>query len=282
VRYSDLYYNSISKIKKIQKKTPFAINPSLDIEILIEKAFHLSKSRFWLKKNDQITDKNRLNNFYRYLKRLEKAEPIAFIIKEKEFFSEIFYINQNVLIPRPETEILVEKAIKNIMDSSDILDIGSGCGNISIILAKTTKSRLLATEINSKALYVLKKNIALHSLKNKVVPQKADLFPRKYRQFDMIVSNPPYLSEDEWSQLPAAIKNFEPKAALVSGSSGYETISRIVRQSKKYLKPNGVLLIEMGHQQKNIVQKLLENTHFKNINFFKDYSNIYRIAFAQK
>ncbi len=273
MKYSDLYFSSINKIKDKEK--------TLDIQILIEKAFSLTKSQFWIKKNDETENKTGLNKFYRYFKRLKNEEPIAYILKKKEFFSENFYINKNVLIPRPETEILVEKAMELKPSPSKILDIGAGSGIISIILAKKLNTKVISVEKNKKSIYILKKNILIHRVENKVIPVLADLFPENYDKFDLIISNPPYLSARDWERLPLNIKKFEPRNSLVSGRNGTEIIKRIIMNSPDYLKKEGTILIEIGCNQKEIVEKILKKIGFLNISFFNDYNNIQRIASAE-
>lgn len=272
--YSELFSNSLKKFKDKDK--------SLDLQILIEFAFNLTREQFWIKKNEEITDKTGLRKFYRYRKRLLQDEPIAYILKQKEFYGETFYINKNVLIPRPETEILVEHAIEGISKKpANILDIGSGSGVIAILLAKLTGSTVTAIEKSKKALYVLKKNIAVHGVTEKVTPVCGDLFPAAANGFDMIVSNPPYGSEAEWQDLAPNVKDHEPKEAVVAGEDGLLVISRIVDGAKYCLKPGGKLLIEIGYKQEAPVRKILESSKFTQIEFFKDYSSIPRVVLAQ-
>lgn len=273
MKYSDLYFSSINKIKDKEK--------TLDIQILIGKAFNLTKSQFWIKKNDEIENKTGLNKFYRYFKRLKNEEPIAYILKKKEFFSENFYINKNVLIPRPETEILVEKAMELKPSPSKILDIGAGSGIISIILAKKLNTKVISVEKSKKSIYILKKNILIHRVENKIIPVLADLFPENYDKFDLIISNPPYLSARDWEKSPLNIKKFEPRSSLVSGRNGTEIIKRIIMNSPDYLKKEGTILIEIGCNQKEIVEKILKKIGFSNISFFNDYNNIQRIVSAE-
>ena len=250
----------------------------LEIQMLIEGAFNLTRTQYWTEKNETVDDKNGIKKFHRLMKRFLKGEPVAYILKKREFFSEMFYLNKNVLIPRPETEVLIERALELIRKPAEILDIGAGSGNISIILAKLTGSKVFAVEYSQKALYVLKKNIAFHDVRGKVIPVKADIFPGSGRKFDMIVSNPPYLSEGEWKNLPVSIKEFEPKQALVAGKRGTEIIHKIVRDSKKYMKHNGKILIEIGYGQKEEVEKIFKNSGFQKIEFFNDLSKIPRVV----
>ena len=272
--YSELFSKSLKKFKDKDK--------FLDLQLLIEFAFNLTREQFWIKKNEEITDNTGLRKFYRYRKRLLQDEPIAYILKRKEFYGETFYINKNVLIPRPETEILVELAIEGINKKpANILDIGSGSGVIAILLAKLTGSTVTAVEKSRQAFYVLKKNIALHGVTEKVTPVYGDLFPAAANRFDMIVSNPPYGSEAEWQELAPNVKDHEPKEAVVAGEDGLLIIRRIVDIADYYLNPGGKLLMEIGYKQEKSVRKILEASKFSQVEFFNDYSSIPRVVLAQ-
>lgn len=272
--YSELFSKSLKKFNDEDK--------SLDLQLLIEFAFSLTREQYWIKKNEKITDNIGLRKFYRYRKRLLQDEPTAYILKQKEFYGETFFINKNVLIPRPETEILVEHAIENINKKpANILDIGSGSGIIAILLAKLTGAAVTAVEKSRKAFSVLKKNIALHGVTEKVLPVYGDLFPAAANEFDMIVSNPPYVSEAEWQELAPGVKDHEPKEALVAGEDGLLVIRRIVEGANYFLKPGGKLLMEIGYKQEESVRKILEASQFSQVEFFKDYSSIPRVVLAQ-
>ncbi len=273
MRYSDLFSNSLKKFKDKDK--------ALDIQVLTEAVFNLTRTEFWTRKNETIKEGTALRKFYRYRARLLKNEPIAYILKKKEFYHLTFYVDKNVLIPRPETEILVEKAIRFIKAPAEILDIGAGSGNIAILLAKHTGSTVTAIENSKKALYVLKKNIKMFNAGDRVIPVYADLFPPAGKKFDIIVSNPPYIPEAEWRELDPTVRDYEPRAALVAGEDGMAVIRRITAKAKDYLKPGGKLLMETGYNQKQRVSSLLKEAEFSNIEFFNDYSHIPRVAAAQ-
>ena len=253
----------------------------MDIQLLMEAAFNLTRSEFWIRKNENLTDRSALRKFYRYRRRLLKKEPIAYILKKKEFYGETFYINKNVLIPRPETEILVEQATRVIKTPAQVLDIGAGSGIISIMLAKHTNCRVTAVENSKKALYVLKKNITAHNVGDRVTPLCADLFPPLPGKFNVIVSNPPYVSEEEWGELDPMVRDYEPRAALVAGEKGLAIIQRIIENSPRYLEPGGKLLMEIGYNQKQRVRDILKAAGFSSIDFFNDYSRIPRVAFGE-
>ena len=268
--YSDLYANSL-KVFANQNKT-------LEIQVLIEAAFNLSRAEYWIKKNEPITDLAALRTFYRYRNRLLKDEPIAYMLKKKEFYGEVFFINKSVLIPRPETEILVEKALELIEKPIQILDIGAGSGIIGILLAKRTGSGVTAVERSKEAIYVLKKNIVLHGVGDRVIPVCRDFFSMRSGKFDMIVSNPPYVSEGEWGELEVTVRDYEPKAALVGGKDGTGVIRGIVEGVSGFLKPGGWLLMEIGYNQEERVHGFLKRAGFREIAFYEDYSHIPRVA----
>lgn len=271
--YSDLYSNSL---KIFANK-----NKMLEIQVLIEAAFNLSREEFWMRKNESITDISALRTFYRYRNRLLKNEPIAYILKKKDFYGETFYVNKNVLIPRPETEILVDMAIQlieKIEKPVSILDIGTGSGIIAIVLAKRVGAFVTAVDSSPKALYVLKKNIALHGVGDRVVPVGADLFPVQDEAFDLIVTNPPYIPEEEWKELDPMVRDYEPKVALVAGEDGLRIIRRIIGGASRFLKPGGQLLMEIGYNQAQRVHELFEKAGFQDISIHEDFNHIPRVV----
>jgi release factor glutamine methyltransferase len=283
VRLGNLFYNSLNRFEDKTHK-----NRALEIQVLIEAAFKLSREQFWIKKNDRISEGVELRTFYRYLNRRLKGEPIAYILGEKEFYDETFYINQNVMIPRPETEILVEKAIQLAAQwpgkPPEILDIGTGSGNISVILAKHTRAKITAVDIDEKALYVLKKNIQIHQVKGRIQPVQEDLFPPPFRgeYFDMIVTNPPYVPEGEWQKLDPSVRDYEPKLALKGGEDGLDIIRRIVEGAWYHLKPGGKLLVEIGYDLYEPVKHIFERAGFSSFEFIKDYNRVYRVVIAHQ
>jgi release factor glutamine methyltransferase len=273
VRYSDLFQNAVKRLNSPEQ--------AADIQLLLQKAFNLTATDYWIHKNDTIHNSNGVRKFRRYLDRLERHEPIAHIFNEKEFYSRPFYVNKNVLVPRPETELLVEEAASVLSLPARVLDIGAGSGVISITLALETGATVMALEKSPKAYYVLKKNIAEHNAGSLVIPMKGDLFPRKReRGFDMVVSNPPYLAAHEWEDLSPNVKYYDPKEALVSGESGLEIIEAIIAGAPSVLKSGGHLLMEIGYRQKQAVEELLQKGHYRDIRFVDDYSGIPRIAVA--
>jgi release factor glutamine methyltransferase len=270
MRYWELFQRSLDSLNNPSK--------SLDLQLIVEYAFNLSRTEYWIKKNEEIKDSRRLKRFYNYRQRLKTGEPVSYILKQKEFYGETFYIDKGVLIPRPETELLVEQAASVLLPEMDVLDIGSGSGIIAIMLAKRTHSHVIAIENSKPALRVLKKNITLHRVGYRVLPVCADLFPKEGKRFDVIVSNPPYIPLMEWRELDPMVRDFEPQSALVAENNGFATIEAIAKRAKDYLKPGGWLMLEMGYNQSNGVKKILQASGFSEIGILNDYSDIPRLA----
>ncbi len=273
--YRELFAASLQQLKKDELSTA--------VEALIEKAFAINRTQFWIKSNQPVRDRAGLKKFRRYFSRLLADEPLAYIVKEKEFFGEPFAVNPAVLIPRPETELLVEAALERSGDTPlRILDIGAGSGNISIVLALKSGSAVTAVDMSRAALRVLKKNIARFGLQNRIRVLAADLFPRPGLPFDMIVANPPYLSQKDWDDLPPGIKLFEPRCALLAGPAGTETLARIVAGAGAQLRPGGHLLLEIGRGQLRSVRALLKTAHFRERECVRDYGGIPRVIVASR
>jgi len=274
VRYIDLLENSLKKIN-------IFIEP-IEVQMLIFYSFSLSKEKFFMKKEDEITDIQSLNKFNSYLKRLNDGEPIQYIIGMTEFFSLPIFVDRGVLIPRQDTEMLVEEALKRVEGKFNILDIGAGSGAISLAIAKNSDVLITSVEISEKAIKVFKKNIENLDLKDRINIVKNDLFPNGQKIFDMILSNPPYISRSDWEKLNKKVREFEPKNALIGGESGTEIIERIVNGAGPYLKKGGFLLIEIGYDQSKSVLKIFKENGFNDIKIIKDYSGIGRVIIGRK
>ena len=222
-------------------------------------------------------------------KRAQTKAPIQHILGYSRFMGEKYMVNKNVLIPRDETEILVNCAynlIKNNENKIDILDIGVGSGCISCALAKKLQHKeieILGVDISIDALEIAIENVAKLDLVRKVILRKSDIFSkiRDCEKFDLIVSNPPYIPITQRENLQNEVKNFDPELALFAhDDNGIEFYNRIIEGSLKFLKPNGFLAFELGINQANLVKNLLEKD-FKNIQITKDLVGIERVISAQ-
>ena len=276
MRYHDLYRRSVQRLTDTSSSEP--ADHGYDVQLIMEAAFGLSRTDFWMNRDREIQDMTARRRFYRYLNRLLAHEPPGYILREKEFFSLPFSVGPGVLIPRPETEILVEKALPHLTATSIVLDIGCGCGNIAITLALHAGCTVVACDSSAAALRILRTNARRHGVEGRVRPVMHDLFPPRPMQFDLIVSNPPYLTEGEWRSLPPRIRLYEPKEALVSGRDGIEVLERIISAGRARLRPRGRLFLEIGHGQRDRIQALLATHGWGFCEFFDDYAGIPRIA----
>ena len=267
-----------SKLLK-EKNIPTYI---LDSELLLSKSLNKSREEILINLEQNLNNRA-LKNFNNYLIRRSKKEPVAYLLEEKEFWSKKFFVNKDTLIPRPETELLVEKLI-NIYKQKriNILDIGTGTGCIIVsLLSELKNSTGIAVDISSKVITVAKKNASKFKVSNRIKffnKSFQDLYGKK---FDLIVSNPPYIRRKDIKNLSEDIKKFEPRTALDGGNDGLDLIKKIIYKSKKILKINGTLALEIGYEQINKVSKILLNNKFKIRYIIKDYRNNVRCVFAE-
>jgi release factor glutamine methyltransferase len=231
----------------------------LESKVLLLRAASLSEEDFFAAPRAQASPKTEAY-FLRLVERRKEGVPLSHLTGTKEFWSIPLRVSPSVLIPRPETEILVEKVLELSGRGPEcILDLGTGSGNIAIALAKELPhARILAADISLRALVVARRNAALQKAR-RVEFVRSNLFGA-FRgtgiRFDFIVSNPPYVSRREWEGLPAEIRDFEPRRALLAGESGLELIRRLARQARTFLKPGGYLIFEIGEGQRDEVLAL--------------------------
>ena len=209
------------------------------------------------------------------------------MLNEQEFYGRKFYVNKGVLIPRQDTEVLVEEALKILRkekkESPKILDIGTGSGVIGITLAlEIPDSKIMGTDISDKALEISEKNREILNAEN-IRFFKSDLFENiEYKKFDMIISNPPYISNDETAVMSEDTLLHEPDEALFAEDEGLYFYNEISRKGMEYLQNEGFLLFETGYRQAETVKKIMKITGYKNINIIKDIQNIERVVIGQK
>lgn len=263
--------------------------PRLTAEMLL--SFVLEMERIELYTHfDMIIGKSQLEKLRGLTGRCLQNEPVQYLTGRCEFYSLSFKVGPDCLIPRPETELLVERAIEILRCRSGtqyICDLCTGCGCIAVAVAKNfPNAEIVATDICNSALSIAAENIAKHNLIRQIRLLQGDLFEPVIGQldvkdFDIIVCNPPYVSIAEYEKLDAKVKNHEPKLALAGGPDGLDIYRRIAVQAPQYLKKEGILLLEIGFMQGPDVKKLLEETgSFSPIKIERDFNNNDRIVTA--
>ena len=256
----------------------------LDAEILLAEALRKDRSEIIVRNDIKISNKKAFT-FNRYIDRRKKFEPVAYILNNKEFFSLDFFVNKNSLIPRPETELMVEKAIEIYKNKApNILDIGTGSGCIIIsVLRHLAKSRGIGLDISKNAIKVAKFNserlLKVYNKRIKFMNLSIEKLSNN-RIFDLILANPPYINSKDIRNLSTDIKRYEPKIALDGGKDGLDVIKKVIYKSLKILKHNGTLAIEIGNNQYFAVSKLLRKNGFKETTLLKDYKNNIRCIFS--
>lgn len=267
--------------------------PRLNAELLIGHLLQMNRVQLYLNFDRPITadEQQQLRDL---LRRRAMHEPIQYLLGEAEFFSLKFTLNRHCLIPRPETEIVVETAIECCRHYDDphrtihILDIGSGCGNIAIALAKhVDRAFITAIDIDPEALAQAQANAQMHRVQSRIAFQRQDVFSVKPEllpeKMDMVISNPPYVSSDEYEKLPIEIKNFEPRQALDGGIDGLQFYSKIAELSPGLLADGGWLVLEIGADQKEAVHTILSEVNaFRQIKVIHDLNRLPRVMVAQK
>ena len=258
------------------------VSHKLDSEILLSKVLNKTREKLLINLTQKVNHK-KISQFNKLIKRRSLKEPIAYILKEREFWSKNFLVNKNVLIPRPETELMVEKIVK-IYEKKNItiLDIGTGSGCILLsILSELENSNGIGIDISQKAIQVAKKNQIKHNLKSRSKFYRKPLSEITHKNFDLIVSNPPYITKKDLQNLDDDIKNFEPKLALVGGNDGLDVIKKVIYKSKTILKKLGLLALEIGYGQHYQVSQILKKQGFREEILVKDYRNNVRCILAR-
>ena len=255
-----------------QLKNKRIYSHKLDSEILLSKVLNKTREELLINLNQEI-EPQKISNFYRLVNRRSSKEPMAYILKEKEFWSKNFLVNNNTLIPRAETELMVEKIVK-IFKTKDIfvLDIGTGTGCILLsILSELKNSKGIGIDISKKTIEIANANSKKHKLTQRTKFYKRSLDDIHHNKFDLIVSNPPYIMKKDIKNLDEDIKKFEPKLALDGGNDGLDVIKKVIYKSRSILKIKGMLALEIGNEQFKKVSKILRDSKFKTRYLVKDY-----------
>ena len=246
----------------------------IDSEILLSKVLNKSREQILIRLNQNMKN-TEVFAFDNLIQRRLNKEPIAYIINEKEFWSKKFLVNKNTLIPRPETELLVEDLIKIYKNKNiTLLDVGTGSGCIIIsLLSELSNSKGVGIDISSRALKIAKNNALLHKVENKIKFYNKSIVKLFNCKFDLIVSNPPYIDTKNIKNLDEDIKKYEPLIALNGGNDGLDVIKKVIYKAKEILKINGMLAIEIGNWQSKKVSKELKFNNFRIEKYIKDYKD---------
>lgn len=270
-------------IKYCQKLENISDTPRLDVEMLLKKALGDVDSMYIRLNLDKALNDEQENYFLEMMKDRLNERPIAYIIGNREFMGLDFFVKEGVLIPRPDTETLVEELINicNNKTGLNILDIGTGSGAITVSLAKyLDKSHVISVDISDIALEIASKNAISNKVDERIDFIKSDLFSNisKEQKFDIIVSNPPYIRKKDIEGLDRQVKDFEPYNALEGGDDGLDFYRKITKESIEFLKINGVLAYEVGHDQASDVSKIMQQNGFEGIYTKKDLQGFERVV----
>ena len=243
------------------------LNSRLDSEILVSHLINIPRESIYSKLKENLPS-SKTEELQKLVSRRVKKEPIAYILNNKEFWSTNFYVDRSVLIPRPETEVLIDLILSQINNKNNyfnILDIGTGSGCILVSLLKElTKAKGIGIDKSSKAIAVAKKNSTSQHVDSRSSFKNINLENIKFdKKFDLIVSNPPYLPDVSLKNLNLDIKLYEPKVALQGGVQGVDFLCKIITLASKILKINGLLALEIGDNQFHILAKYLKENRFK-------------------
>ena len=278
MRYYELIYKGVKKLNLYSIK-----NSKLDSEIILSRVLNITREKMILNLNE-YANRNQILNFEKMIKVRSQKKPIAYLLNKKDFWKTQFYVNQSVLIPRPDTEVLVSSCLSLISqkDKLKILDIGTGSGCIIIsILLERKHCTGIALDISKSALNTAKTNAKIQQLGNRISFFNSDIDNFFYGKYDLIVSNPPYIKKSDLKCLEKDV-GFEPKQALDGGLDGLSEIRKVINKSSELIKRNGHLIIEIGFDQKNKVKQILRDKGFYIKKTVKDLSNHDRCIVSTK
>jgi len=254
----------------------------LDSELVLSNLLKEERENLIINYDEKVSQ-SIVNSFNKLIIRRSTKEPLAYILRNKEFWSKNFFVNRHTLIPRPETELLCENVIKIFKNKSPyILDIGTGTGCILLsILSEIKKAKGIGIDISIKAIKIAEKNS-----NNLRLNKRAKFFSRSLEdvgnyKFDLIVSNPPYIKTSDIKNLPDDVRKFEPKIALDGGKDGLDVIRKVIYNSKAILKKLGWLALEIGHGQHYKVSQILKDQGFREALLVKDYRDNIRCIIAK-
>ena len=278
--------NALKEAIEILQKNSVA-SAILDARILIQHVTSLSREDIVFKALQIDLLENQQKKYFDLINQRAKKIPLTHLTNNREFFANNFYVDENVLDPRPDSEALVELVIEkfNKFSTLNICEIGCGSGCLIISLLKHFENWLgLAVDISNKALLIAEKNAKINQVLSRINFKQSDLFKNLHHDqiFDIIISNPPYIPTNEIENLQDEVRLYEPRIALDGGLDGLDFYRKIAEKSQKFLKNNGDIFLEIGYNQYQDIKNIFENNNFKFIDFKKDLSGIIRVLQFQK
>lgn len=261
-------------------------NPRREASLLLSTSINRDMV-FLIAHPDHELSEQEIDSFKEYSLRRAKREPFQYICGYQEFYGLRFSVSRDVLIPRPETELIVEQAIRflQIRETRRFCDVGIGSGCISIaILKHVSNSFGIGCDVSERALELARKNAQMHGVVDRIRLIVSDILSNVDVSdgFDLIVSNPPYISKSEFPNLLPEVRDYEPRLALLGGEDGLEIIRKLILQAKGALKRGGKLIMEIGHDQANTVSKILQENGWNDVDFIPDLRGFLRIVIATK
>ncbi len=280
--------NSVSSVLSFAKgflKENKIDNYALDAEVILMSLIHFTKTQLFTKDDFLLSD-GVMTEYKNLLEKRVSGVPTQYITGTCEFMSMDFKVNENVLIPRPDTEILVETVIQHDKQQafSMMMDMCTGSGCIAISLAKYCKKNVIAVDISPEAVKIAKANAEINGVVDTVNFIESNLFSNVaialHGKIDAIVSNPPYIESADVKTLMKEVREHEPLLALDGGNDGLDFYREITKEATLFLKPGGMIFFEVGYNQANAVKNILQDANFYDINLKKDLSNLNRVVYA--
>lgn len=255
----------------------------IDAQIFMMKAVNMSKTEILINPEYELNEEQ-LADFRNMVEKRKSGIPSQYIIGKCEFMGYDFFVDENVLIPRADTEVLVEKVLEFSKENNfkNILDMCTGSGCIAISLVLNGIEKAVGADISKGALNIAEKNAEYNNVKNKTEFIHSNLFENIGGVFDAIVSNPPYIPREDIKSLMREVKDHEPLSALDGGDDGLDFYRKITEESRKYLKSGGMLFYEIGYNQSKDLHNIMEENGFEKITTVKDYAGLDRVVFGTK
>ena len=277
------YEQVLTNATKILKNASI-VSSKLDCELLLSNVLKIKRENMLVDLNKEINHQDFIN-FNKLINRRKKNEPVAYIVGYKEFWNKQYKVNSDVLIPRPDTEILVEEVIKSIQINSslNILDIGTGTGCVLLsVLNERKKCYGIGLDISKKAINTAKHNAKIQQIKNRIKFINSSIDKFYVGKYDLIISNPPYIKTGHIKNLDKGVSFYEPEVALNGGQDGYSKIREVVYKSSVLIKKKGKLFLEIGYNQKNEVIRILNYNKFYINKIVKDLGKNNRCIISTK